>query len=274
MPELPDLEVICGVLAHRLTGRRIVSATVLRPLVVRPPAPDVDPEGFLIGRVVTEVSRRGKFLLFALGEDAWMAVNPMLAGRLHYNTVPASRRRTRDYLVMGLDDGAELVYHDTEGMGKIYLTKDLVSIPGYAGLGPEPLDPNLTLAEFRERLSHFRGEIKGVLTRGALVAGIGNAYADEILFEAGIFPMRRSTRLSAGERAALYEAIRRVLRDATEDLRERMGEEIHVILRDRLRVHNRRGELCPRCGNVISEVKVAGRATSFCRRCQPGTMFD
>lgn len=281
MPELPDLEVIREVLDRKVTGLRIVSAAVLRPLVVRPLLPEVAPEAFLVGRTIREVGRRGKFLLFGLdggdgavpAREGWMVINAMLAGRLHLTPGPV-RKRTRDYLALGLSDGAELTYNDTEGLGKIYLTDELARVPGYADLGPEPLDPALTLEAFLARLRQARGEVKGVLTRGALVAGIGNAYADEILFEAGIFPMRPCTRLTAEERQRLYEAIRSVLSAAVEDLRVRVGEEIHVELRDALRVHDRRGEPCPRCGSAISEVKVSGRATSFCRRCQPGTMFD
>jgi len=273
MPELPDLEIIREVLARRIIGRRIAGVQVLRPLVLRSLEPEVASEGLLAGCTIVDVLRRGKILLLQLDNGAWVAVNSMLAGRLHLNSSRA-RRRSRDYLVLEFDDGVELCYHDRKGMGKIYIVRDLSLIPGYARLGPEPLDPELTLAEFTERLKGYRGEVKGVLTRGALVAGIGNAYADEILFQAGVYPFRRVTSLSHDERINLYVAMRRTLSQATDALRERVGEDIHIEIREALQVHNRKGQPCPRCGTRISEIKVGGRATSFCRHCQPGSLLE
>lgn len=273
MPELPDLEIVTEVLQRRVAGRRIEDVEVPRPLVLRAPEDGQTPQTFLRGRVIQDIRRRGKLLLFALDDGGWMVVSPMLAGRLRL--CPAQERLLRrDYLRLKLSpDGAEeLRYHDQEGMGKIYLTRDLASVPGYAELGPEALDPDLTLDAFRERLRPYRGEIKGVLTRGQAVAGIGNAYADEILFRAGLFPFRKRSSLSADEVAALYAAMRAVLSEAILVLRERVGEQIEVEVRDFLQVHNRKGQPCPRCGRPISEIKVAQRATNFCRHCQPGSL--
>jgi len=271
MPELPDLEIIKDVLARRLVGRRIGEVDVLRPLVVRVLEPGATPESFLVGRTVAEVSRRAKFLRLALDDGGWIAINAMLAGRLRY-TPATQRARVRDYVRIRFDDGGTLSYHDLKGMGKVYLTRHLDEIPGYAGMGPDALDPDLTAEGFLQRLRPFRGEIKGVLTRGEAVAGIGNAYADEILFEAGIYPFRKRTSLSKEEQLRLYGAMRDVLTRAIDVLRERVGERIDVEVRDFLAVHNRGGQPCPRCGHPISEVKVANRATSFCRTCQPGTL--
>lgn len=272
MPELPDLEIIKDVLARRLVGQRITEVVVLRPLVVRVLDPDATPESFLVGRTVVEVSRRGKFVWFALDDGGRIAINAMLAGRLRY-TPAAQRTRVRDYVRIRFEDGSTLSYHDLKGMGKVYLTRDLDAIPGYRDVVPDALDPGLTAAAFLERLRPFRGEIKGVLTRGEVVGGIGNAYADEILFEAGIYPFRKRSSLSGEEQARLYDAMRGVLARAIDVLRERVGEQIDVEVRDFLAVHNRAGRPCPRCGHPISEVKVANRATNFCRSCQPGTLI-
>jgi len=271
MPELPDLEIIKDVLARRLVGRRVAEVVVLRPLVVRVLDPDTTPEAFLVGRTVTEVSRVGKFLRFALDDGGWMAINAMLAGRLRY-TPAAQRARVRDYVRIRFDDGATLSYHDLKGMGKVYLTRDLDAVPAYRDTVPDALDPNLTVEAFLERLRPFRGEIKGILTRGEAVGGIGNAYADEILFEAGIYPFRKRSSLSRDDQTRLYHAMRDVLERAIDVLRERVGDRIDVEVRDFLAVHNKAGRPCPRCGHPISEVKVANRATSFCRSCQPGTL--
>jgi len=272
MPELPDLEVIKEVLRRKTSGQRIEVVEVLRPIVLRILTPGISAQAFLTGRTIDDVDRRGRLLLFHLDDGGWMVVNAMLAGRLRYCR-RGERARVRDYLRLRLANGWDLRYHDARGMGKIYLTRDLALVPGYTGLGPDALDPGLSDEEFLERLRRHRGEIKGILTRGRLVAGIGNAYADEILFRAGIYPFRKRPSLSHAERAALYEAMRQVLSEAIEVLRERVGEDIHVEVRDFLQVHNRAGQPCPRCGHPISEIKVGRRATNFCRHCQPGTMF-
>jgi len=272
MPELPDLEIIKDVLARRLVGERITEVVILRPLVVRVLDPDATPESFLVGRTVAEVSRRGKFLRLTLDDGGWIAVNAMLAGRLRY-TIAAQRVRVRDYVRIRFEDGGTLSYHDLKEMGKVYLTRDLDAVPGYSGMGPDALAPDLTVEGFLQRLHPFRGEIKGVLTRGEAVAGIGNAYADEILFEAGIYPFRKRSSLSRDEQVRLYHAMRNVLTRAIDVLRERVGERIEVEVRDFLAVHNKAGELCPRCGHPISEIRVANRVTNFCRSCQPGTLI-
>jgi formamidopyrimidine-DNA glycosylase len=272
MPELPDLEIIKEVLQRRLVGQRIEGVAVLRPVVLRILEPQLSAEAFLVGRAVREVARRAKFLLFTLDDGGWVAINPMLAGRLRL-CPRAERLRTRDYLTLHLANGEDLRYHDLEGMGKVYLTHDLALVPTWSELGPEATDPALTAAVWLERLARYSGEAKGVLTRGALVAGIGNAYADEILFQAGLYPFRKVSSLSVAERLALYEAMRAVLGEAVATLRERVGDEIHTEVRDFLRVHNRKGQPCPRCGQAISEIKTEGRATDFCRRCQPGSLL-
>jgi len=272
MPEIPDLEVIREVLTRRVVGQVIAQVEVVRPLVLRVLALGETPESLLQGQRIETVERRGKFLLVALSGGAWMAINMMLAGALRL--CPRQERvRARDYLLFHLADGSDLRYYDPRAMGKVYLTRDLQAVPAYAELGPDALDPDLTEQVFIERLRRFQGEIKGVLTRGALVAGIGNAYADEILFAAGIYPFRKRVSLTREEQAALYRAMRAVLQQATEVLRERMGEVIDVKVRDFLQVHGKAGEPCPRCGHAISEIKVAQRATNFCRNCQPGMLF-
>jgi formamidopyrimidine-DNA glycosylase len=271
MPELPDLEAIKDVLGRTIAGARIEALQVLRPLVLRSLTTRT-PDAFCIQREIHAIERRGKLLLFALGCARWIVFNFMLAGRLRL-CAQGDRVLARDYVAFDLSNGAHLRYHDPEGMGKIYLTEQLAAVPGYADMGPDALDPELTAEVFVERLGRFRGEIKGLLTRGPLVAGIGNAYADEILFAAGLYPFRKSTSLNAKERLVLYRAMRQVLQEATETVRERMGDEIQREIRDFLQVHNKRGEPCPRCGQPLSEIKVRRRATTFCRRCQPGSLL-
>jgi formamidopyrimidine-DNA glycosylase len=112
-----------------------------------------------------------------------------------------------------------------------------------------------------------------VLTYQSFIAGIGNAYSDEILFDAKINPFRRCNSLSQEERSRLYNSMRKILTDAIETLRTRVGENISVEVRDFLRIHGKGGQPCPICGTRISEVKDEGRKTNFCRNCQPGSLF-
>jgi formamidopyrimidine-DNA glycosylase len=274
MPEIPDLQVIQEVLERRVRHASIAEVRVYRPLVLRVLDPAAPPEGWLTGRRIEAIGRHGKFLHWALDDGTWLVFNFMLAGCLRFPE-PGERPRVRDYFALRLDDAAatELRFYDPEGMGKAYLTRDMAAIPGYAEQGPDALDPSWTPELWLERLKPHRGEIKGILTRGALVAGIGNAYADEILFAAGIYPFRKRTSLSREEQLAIYDAMHAVLGHAITVLRERMGDAIDHKIRDFLTVHMKKGQPCPRCGNTISEVRVSQRATNFCRRCQPGTLI-
>ena len=271
MPELPDLEVIRGYLTQNIVGVRIDSANIRRPLVLRNMLGG-DAAQRLVGQAFDPVQRRGKFLILPLSGRTTIVINPMLAGRLHHGE-PLGRHRARDAVVLGLADGSELRYHDARDMGKVYLVSDLNQVPGYDELGPDAIDPDLTLDLFRERLGRRRGEIKGILTNQAFVAGIGNAYADEILWRARLYPFRRRPSLSDDDVQRLYEAMRAELVEAVEELRPRVGERIDVELRDRLQVHNRAGDPCPNCGSPISKVTRQRKTTNFCRSCQPGLMI-
>jgi len=270
MPELPDLEVIREVLDPRLAGAGVETAEVRRPLIVRNLLGG-EPEAQLAGRRFLGAQRRGKFLLLPFDDGATMAINPMLLGRIRLGP-PLGRHRTRDALVLRLDNGQELRYHDAKDMGKIYLVSELGQVPTLGELGPEATDPELSMEAFMQRMRHYPGEIKGILTNQTFVAGIGNAYADEILWHARLYPFRRRASLDAEELARLYDSTRAVLFEAIQTLRERVGVAIDVEVRDFLAVHGRAGQPCPRCGTTISQVTRDRRDTDFCRRCQPGLM--
>jgi formamidopyrimidine-DNA glycosylase len=272
MPELPDLEVIKEFLQDHIVGQEIAEVEVVRPIVVRNLAGG-DFATRLTGQRIERVHRRGKFLILALDSGDYLVINPMLARRLHLSGT-RERRLRKTFVILHLTNGMELRYSDAKTMGKVYLTDDLAEVPGLAELGPEALDPDLTLDLFRERLRKYWGEIKGVLTRQSFVAGIGNAYADEICWRAGVYPFRKCPRLSDQDIARLYQAMREVLNEAVAILRERVGTDIHIELRDFLKVHGRGGQPCPRCGTTISEIKARGRLTNFCRQCQPGSLIE
>jgi formamidopyrimidine-DNA glycosylase len=200
----------------------------------------------------------------------YLAINPKLTGRLQL-TSPQDKKMPKTHLIFSLSGGVELRYVDQKTMGQLYLTPDLAQVPDYASLGPEPFD--VSLEQFRERLRHYRGEIKGVLVRGEFLAGIGNAYADEILWAAKLHPYRKRTALTPDEVERLYHAMQSTLREATDKVRAEMGEAIHLKPRDFMAVHMKSGEPCPRCGTPISLVGANQRITNFCRTCQPGGLI-
>ena len=272
MPELPDLEIIREYLATRLPGVAILDAQAPRPLIIRNFFGG-DPASVLAGRRFTAAVRRGKYLLLSLDTGGTIVIHPMLAGRVRYGE-PLGKDRVRDALILALEDGKEIRYHDAKDMGKIYLVSDRAQVPGFAALGPEADDPTLTLEAFSERLRKHQGEIKGVLTNQQFVAGIGNAYADEILWCAAIYPMRRRSSLSAAEVGRLYDCMRVVLQRAIDTLRERVGDKIDVEVRDFLAVHGKEAGECPRCAGRISSITHERSTTYFCRVCQPGLMVN
>lgn len=271
MPEAPDLEVIKEFLNHRVLGSVIKSCRVIRPTVVRSLAGEITND--LPGHEFKAIERKGKFLVISLSDERSLIINPMLTGALQY--CPAEEKlHAKTCVVVGLEDQQELRYLDDRQMGKIYYigVGQERLIPQYTDLGPDVLS-NISLGEFKERLKQFHGEVKGVLTRGALMSGIGNAYSDEILFAAGISPFRKTGSLKPQEVKDLHRQSREVLESAIVVLRERMVNNIHHKVRDFLKVHNKGGQPCPACGNSISQLTANQRTTSYCRHCQPGMLI-
>ncbi len=274
VPELPELEIVREVLDRRLVGRRIARVTVDPkggPIVVR----DLRGRGFvegLTGTTLRSVSRRGKFLLLSLAPSPRvLAVNPKLTGRFQLCPPAAKKAGPVHVTLHFVEPDEELRYVDAKVMGQLYLTEDLTAVPTFAAMGPDALE--VSLDQFRQRLRPFRGEIKGILVRAEFLAGIGNAYADEILWAAQLHPFRKRTSLSADEADRLYDAMRRTLLNAQEKVRAEMGEQIHLKPRDFFAVHMRAEQPCPRCGTAISVITANQRITNFCRTCQPGGLI-
>lgn len=174
-------------------------------------------------------------------------------------------------MILSLSDGHELRYVDFRLMGRIYLVKEdeLDKIPQLAELGPDATSPELTEPVFIERLMGFNGQIKNILTNQKFIAGIGNAYSDEILFVARINPFRKRATLSEEEMGALYRAMCDVFAWAFPLVTDAMQDDIPLEeVRYFMRVHRRGGEPCPACGNPITDITSGNRVMSFCRHCQ------
>ena len=274
MPEAPDLQVIMEYLLPRIVGLRIVDATERKPLVLRNLAVGRFDED-IAGRKVNGVERKGKLLLIELEGGRSLVVSPMLTGGLQH-CAPATRVMASTVLLLDMEDGMQLRYFDQRRMGQIYYAPDekLADIVRLEAQGPDVLDVRLSPEEFRERLRPYRGEIKGILTRGKFISGIGNAYADEILFEARIYPFTKRGRLDETQLVRLRQAIYETPARAVEVLRRRVGADIHKKVRDFLKVHGKGGTPCPVCGNLITSITTNRRETNYCRRCQPGSLFS
>jgi formamidopyrimidine-DNA glycosylase len=295
VPELPDLTVVAEAFHAALAGRPILSAAAPAPLAVRgTPAELAD----LVGRRVVAVRQRGKFMLMEL-DSGQVVFNPMLTGRfqlaapgvklptktavvLGFGTRPGAGRSggvprdaarwTRGSAWLPADDAVvEVRYRDPTQMGKVYLAPEGVErpIPGLdATLGPDADDPALTLPMWQARIKRHPGELKNLLKNQEFIAGIGNAYSDEVLHAAKLLPFRKRATLAPEEIAALHAATGSTLTHAIGVLRERVPPTFETQVRDFLAVHNKGGQPCPRCGTRISEVSPGGFVTSFCRGCQ------
>ena len=271
MPEAPELEVVKDFLTANLIGTTIEGAKTLKPSVLRSLCGDIAED--MPGRSVERVKRRGKFILLELSGGRLLSINPMLTGALQY-CPPKRRVYKRTCLTFALSNGSELRYIDDKQMGMVYYIGDerRGDIPRLHEQGPDVLD-DFTFDDFKRSLKRFHGEIKGALTGGRVISGIGNAYSDEILFAARIYPFRKRKALSEDELRRLYDQSRQVVEDAIPIVRERMGDNIHLKVRDFLKVHNKGGAPCPRCANAISQITANKRITSYCRRCQPGMLL-
>ncbi len=199
----------------------------------------------------------------------------MLTGALMWRE-PATRVMASTIFIFDMKSGQQLRYIDQKKMGQVYyLSPDQRSeIVRLENQGPDVFDEQLSFDEFLLGLKPFRGEVKGVLTRGQLVSGIGNACADEILHDAMVYPFKKVTRLSDDEKARVHGSdLLGDFESAIEVLRERVGDQIHRKIRDFLSVHGKKNEKCPRCGSSITVITANKRETSYCRACQPGSLF-
>jgi formamidopyrimidine-DNA glycosylase len=291
VPELPDLDVVADAFHAALMGRSVTAVGTQMPLTVRGTPAELEA---LVGQAVTGIRRLGKFLDVGLDRDR-VVVNPMLTGRfqlawrgekaptgtaveltfgMRTSGVPSGAASwTTGASWMPPDDANVIVrYRDPTQMGKLYLLPAGVERPvpglGKGEMGPDALDPTLTLDVWRERIRKHPGELKNLLRNQAFVAGIGNAYSDEILHAARLQPFRKRSSLAPEEVDELYSAMRSTLEASVRLLRERVPPTFEKQVRDHVAVHNRGGEACPRCGARITQVSAGGFATAYCRGCQ------
>jgi formamidopyrimidine-DNA glycosylase len=272
MPELPEVETIRRQLAPHLEGRTIVEVEILDPRWTRPTPPEwVEVE--LRGARVERLSRRGKYLIWSLDRDRHLLMHLRMTGALLFDPDPEPLH-TRVRFV--LDGGDRLVYVDPRRFGTGHLLPGAAARDAYlaARLGVEPLTPDFTLEHLRRITRGRRAPIKAFVLDQRQIAGVGNIYADEALFQAGIHPLRATGTLTRAQLQRLREAIEAALSAGIEAKGATIDDFRHVdgargSFQDRFLVHLRAGEACPRCGGPIRKIVVAGRGTYVCEHCQP-----
>jgi formamidopyrimidine-DNA glycosylase len=280
MPELPEVETVVRDLRPQLTGRRIESVQLARDPVVlgrviRYPRPR-QLATRLRGRTIRAVERRGKYIVMPLDQNGQRFVIHLgMTGHLRvWEPEEAAVKHT--HFRARLDSGLELRYDDPRQFGRLLLgTQDeLVAVRAFpARLGPEPIHGDLTEAEFERLVRARRRPVKSALLDQSFLAGVGNIYADEACFRAGIRPSRWTHRLTVRERRALYSAIQEVLENS---IAARGSSIINYVdafgvrgsNQERLLVYGRSGEPCLKCGTPLQATRLAGRGTVYCRKCQ------
>lgn len=273
MPELPEVETVRRTLEPLVAGRTIRRTDIYYGGIIKAPDQDSFRER-LAGQRIQAVERRGKYLLFRLDGKQTLIIHLRMTGQLvacEAGVPPAAHT----HLVFHLSDGLELRFVDIRKFGLVYLAPDGVpgAVKGLEALGPEPLGQEFTISCLTERLRRKKCNVKAFLLDQTQIAGIGNIYADEILFAARLHPEKPAAEIGPAEAADLHQAIRAKLREAIDcrgtsfrnyiDARGEKGGFQH-----RLAVYGRGGKPCPRCGRLLVKKKIAGRGSVFCPDCQ------
>lgn len=272
MPELPEVETI-----RRSLSRHVLKLKI-QDVIIRWPGAVCGYEGAdfaetVSGRTIESMERRGKYLLITLDEGWSLIAHMRMTGRLNYYS-ESYQPEKHTHVVFKLSKG-EIHFTDTRKFGRIQLvrTKDRLLHPSLSCLGPEPFDEEFTSEELGRRLMNRKVAIKAALLDQSVVAGLGNIYADESLFRAGISPERPAHSLTEDELKKLYQAICTVLQaginaqgTSFRDYRDANGEK--GAFQNELNVYGRGGERCTVCSHPLSKIRLAGRTTVFCPHCQ------
>lgn len=267
MPELPEVETVCRTLRPHVDGRRIELVEVRERRLRRPIASDF--ESRLLGRRIRGVRRRAKYVLLDLGDGEEWAVHLGMSGRFCVGAPPPAL--THVHVVVHLERGGRLYYRDPRRFGLMLVTRGEADL---GQLGVEPLSRGFTGdLLWRLRRNHRRITVKSLLMDSRKVVGVGNIYANEALFEAGVRPTRRFGRLTRREVERIAEAVPAVLRRAIDSggsslLDYRDGEGRSGTFQTQLHVYDRAGEPCRRCGATIRGTVLSGRGSFHCPRCQ------
>lgn len=273
MPEMPEVQGLVDFLGERAVGHTITKVSVGEIAALKTFDPPFDA---LQDAVITGATRAGKFIDLACGADLHLVFHLAKAGWLRwYEKLPATLirpGRSPIALRVALDDGGgfDLTEAGTKKSLAVYVVRDPKDVPGIARLGPDPLDAGFTRDAFAAVLAGRRTQIKGVLRDQSLIAGIGNAYSDEILHAAKMSPYAQAAKLDKGEIDRLYAAMQDTLQEAVTAASGKPPADLKDAKRRGMQVHARRGEACPVCGDTVRSVFFADRSLEYCPTCQTG----
>ncbi len=272
MPELPEVEALAIFLRERASGHAIARADAASFAVLKTFDP---PLSALAGQEITGVGRHGKFLDLTCG-DLHLVFHLARAGWLRWREdmpkTPVKPGKSPLAFRLVLDDGAgfDLTEQGTQKRLAVYLVRNPVDVPGVATLGPEPLADDFTTDALAAILGGRRTQIKGVLRYQHIIAGIGNAYSDEVLHAAKMSPFKLASSFTPDEVATLHQAIVDTLRDAVKRSAGLAAADLKGEKKTGLRVHGKTGQPCPVCGDTIREVSFADSSLQYCPTCQTG----
>jgi formamidopyrimidine-DNA glycosylase len=272
MPELPEVEALKDFLADHLVGREVVRVLPVAISVLKTYDPPVTA---FEGREVTAVRRRGKFLDIE-ADGLHLVTHLARAGWLHWkDTLPDGPPRPGKgplalRVALETGEGFDLTEAGTQKRLAVYVVRDPAEVPGVARLGPDPLAADFDEARFARLLAGERRQLKGALRDQSLIAGVGNAYSDEILHAARMSPFKLAASLTPEETTRLYEALRSTLTEAVERSHGLAAGRLKAEKKSGLRVHGRTGEPCPVCGDIIREVSFSDSSLQYCPTCQTG----
>ncbi|NUT31613.1 MAG: Fpg/Nei family DNA glycosylase [Hamadaea sp.] len=272
MPELPEVEALAAFLRERAVGHTVSRVEVAAISALKTFDP---PLSAAAGRAVTGAGRRGKYLEIYLGDDLMIVTHLARAGWLHYresfpSALPLKPGKGPIALRVRLDDGSgfDLTEAGTQKKLAVYLVADPQQVPGIATLGPEPFE--LDLEGFSALLKANSGQIKGVLRNQRILAGVGNAYSDEILHVAKLSPFALTGKMTAAQIEAVFVAMRETLTDAVQRSVGQAAATLKGEKKGGMRVHGRTGQPCPVCGDTVREVSFADSSLQYCPTCQTG----
>jgi formamidopyrimidine-DNA glycosylase len=271
VPELPEVESLAGFLRERAVERAFVRADITAISALKTYDP---PISSLVGLLIDDVQRHGKFLDIS-AQGIHLVIHLARAGWLRWREEQSTGlvRPGKGPIALRtvLDDGSgfDLTEAGTQKKLAVYVVRDPAEVPGIARLGPDPF--TLTAEQFGEILKQQgRVQLKGVLRNQGVIAGIGNAYSDEILHVAKMSPFKPASNLSADEIEVLYNAMRETLTDAVERSKGLAAQDLKSEKKSGLRVHGRKGQKCPVCGDIVREVSFADSSLQYCATCQTG----
>ncbi|HEY2270448.1 MAG TPA: DNA-formamidopyrimidine glycosylase family protein [Streptosporangiaceae bacterium] len=273
MPELPEVESLAAFLREHATGHAIARADAASFTVLKTFDP---PLTALTGHVITGTGRHGKFLDLTTDQGLHLIMHLARAGWLRWRddlpSAPPKPGKSPLAFRLRLDDGSgfDLTEQGTHKRLAVYLVRDPAVVPGVATLGPDPLADDFTADTLASLLAGRRTQVKGVLRDQHIIAGIGNAYSDEVLHAAKMSPYKLASSLTPADVATLYDAIKATLGEAMKRSAGLAAADLKGEKKSGLRVHGRAGQECPVCGDTIREVSFADSALQYCPTCQTG----